>query len=82
MIERFARMQEPDLDAEKLAHCRRWTGRWCLFFVVNGATAATLAIAAPLWWWTVYTGGIAYALMGLMFALEWMGRPRSPRAVR
>lgn len=74
MIERFARMQEPELDAAKQRHCREWTGAWCAFFLVNGATAASLAALAPLWWWTVYTGAIAYALMGLMFAAEYTHR--------
>ncbi len=74
MIERFARMQEPELDAGKQRHCRQWTIGWCVFFVFNGAIAAGLALAAPLWWWTVYTGGIAYASMGAMFAGEWIQR--------
>lgn len=74
MIERFARMQEPDLDAAKQRHCRRWTAAWCAFFLANGSAAAVLALAAPLWWWTVYTGAIAYALMGAMFAAEWIQR--------
>jgi uncharacterized membrane protein len=74
MIERFARMQEPELDHAKRAHCRRWTARWCVFFVINGAIAAALAIGAPLWWWTVYTGAIAYALIGAMFGVEWLER--------
>lgn len=70
MIERFARMQEKELSAEKIAHCRGWTIGWCAFFLANGAVAGALAIAAPVWWWTVYTGAIAYGLMGLMFAVE------------
>jgi uncharacterized membrane protein len=70
MIERFARLQDPDLDPPKQRHTRQWTIAWCAFFVGNGAIAAGLAWLAPLWWWTVYTGGIAYALMGAMFAIE------------
>lgn len=70
MIERFARMQEPELDQAKQGHCRGWTVAWCGFFLANGATAGLLALLAPLWWWTVYTGAIAYALMGAMFAIE------------
>ncbi len=70
MIERFARLQEPKLSDAQAAHCRRWTARWCAFFVVNGAIAAGLALLAPLEWWTAYTGLIAYGLMGLLFAGE------------
>lgn len=86
IIERFARMQEKDLSEAKQAHCRRWTGIWCVFFVANAGTALALGLVAPLSWWATYTGGIAYGLMGLMFAGEYVLRkakfrddpPRSP----
>lgn len=74
MIERFARMQEPDLDAPKQRHCRRWTVIWCVFFALNGLLAGVLALAAPLFLWTLYTGAIAYAVMGALFAAEWIER--------
>jgi len=34
---------------------------------------------APLSWWTLYTGLIAYGLMGLLFAGEWLVRQRVRR---
>jgi uncharacterized membrane protein len=74
IIERFARMQEKELSEAKQAHCRRWTARWCAFFVVNGGTALALGLAAPLSWWATYNGGVAYGLMGLMFAGEYVSR--------
>lgn len=70
MVERFARMVDPDLDEPRRAHCRQATWAWVVFFLLNGTTAAVLAVAAPTSWWAVYNGGIAYALMGLMFAGE------------
>lgn len=76
MIERFARMQEKDLSPEKQAHCRRWTQIWCGFFVVNGAIAALLGGLATPFVWAAYTGGIAYALMGALFAVELVARRR------
>lgn len=79
IIERFARMQEPALGEgpdgpRKQAHCRQVTLAWCVFFVLNGAVCAALAFAAPTRWWAIYTGGIAYALMGVMFAGEYILR--------
>lgn len=76
MIERFARMQEKELSDEKRAHCRRWTGIWCGFFVANGAAAALLGAFATPFLWAAYTGGLAYALMGALFAVEFIDRRR------
>lgn len=74
MVERFARMQEPDLTPAKVAWCRAVTAVWCGFFAANGLAALVLALAAPLAWWALYTGAIAYALMGALFAGEWVLR--------
>lgn len=74
MIERFARLSEPELSAEKQAHCRSWTRRWCAFFVVNASIALVLGLLASPFVWAAYTGGIAYALMGAMFAIEYLTR--------
>lgn len=76
MIERFARLQEPDLSPAQRAWCRQWTRIWCAFFVFNGAVALVLALAAPLSWWAVYNGFIAYVLIGLLLAGEWIVRRR------
>lgn len=74
MIERFARMQRPDLPPDHAEHCRQVTWVWCGFFVVNGAIASVLAIRGPLEWWTLYSGLIAYVLMGALFAAEYIVR--------
>jgi len=74
MIERFARMQDPNLSDAQRAHCRRWTVRWCAFFVLNGGVALGLALLADVRSWATYTGGIAYALMGGMFTAEFLER--------
>lgn len=74
MIERFARMQEPELSLAKQRHCREFTWVWCGFFVLNGATAAALALGAPLHVWATYTGLLAYVLMGVLFSVEYVVR--------
>ncbi|MEM9066851.1 MAG: hypothetical protein AAGE52_00055 [Myxococcota bacterium] len=74
LIERFARLQEPDLSAAKQAHCRQATVAWCVFFFLNAVTAAGMALVAPISWWAAYNGGIAYALIGVMFAGEYVVR--------
>lgn len=74
MIERFARMQEPELTPAKQAHCRQFTWVWCVFFLLNGGAAATLALTAALSVWATYTGLVAYVLMGMLFAIEYVVR--------
>jgi len=76
MIERFARLQTEALSPAQQAWCRTWTGIWCAFFLANGAIALALALAAPLAWWALYNGLIAYGLMGLLFSGEWLLRRR------
>ena len=74
VIERFARMQEDDLDEAQRRHCRQVTWAWVAFFALNAVVCAVLALVASLAVWAAYTGGIAYALMGLMFAGEYVLR--------
>ena len=74
MVERFARMQNPDLTPEQVAYCRTVTLVWCGFFVLNAVVSAFLAVAAPLSWWAAYTGLIAYMAIGTLGASEYMIR--------
>ena len=74
MVERFARLHEPELSEAKVRWCRQWTVTWCVFFVVNGCIALVLALAAPLASWTVYNGLVVYFFMGLLFTTEWIAR--------
>lgn len=74
MIERFARLSEPDMDARGVRYTRQVTAVWCLFFVANGSVALYTALYASLEVWTLYNGLIAYLLMGLLFAGEYAVR--------
>ncbi|HEB51668.1 MAG TPA: hypothetical protein ENI87_00275 [bacterium] len=76
MIERFARLQEPDLDAAKQHWCRTWTWIWCGFFVANGTAALLFACFASMDWWALYNGLLSYLLIGVLFATEWLLRHR------
>ncbi len=76
IIERFARMQEEDgLSDAQVAHCRQVTWAWIVFFALNATVAAALAsVEGWVDLWAAYNGGVAYALMGLMFAAEYVLR--------
>jgi len=74
LVERFARMQVKDLSPAELAYCRSVTKLWCVFFVLNAATAGGLAIVGRLDLWTLYTGLISYILVGIVGASEYTVR--------
>ena len=76
IIERLARLREPQLPAKAIVYTRQVTIVWCVFFFCNGLLAAALTLWAPLSWWMLYTGLISYGLMGLLFAIEWLIRQR------
>ena len=76
MIERLARLREPQLPAKAIVYTRQVTIAWSVFFLCNGLLAAALTLWAPLSWWMLYTGLISYGLMGLLFAIEWLIRQR------
>lgn len=74
LVERFARMQQPSLSAAQVAYCRRVTQVWCVFFVFNGLVSALLARFAALSVWSLYNGLVAYVLMGILGATEYVVR--------
>ncbi|MGO4330502.1 hypothetical protein AB4Z48_31665 [Cupriavidus sp. 2TAF22] len=76
LVERLARLREPDLPPAGVAYTRRVTQAWCVFFIANGTVAALTAVLASDRVWALYNGGIAYGLMGAMFAGEWLVRQR------
>jgi uncharacterized membrane protein len=76
LVERLARLREPQLPAHAVRYTRQVTAVWAGFFLFNALVAAALTLWAPLAWWALYNGLIAYALMGLLFAGEWLLRQR------
>lgn len=74
MIERFARLEHPDLTDEEVAWCRLWTQIWTSFFVISAVIVAALVVLGFLTWWMYYCGLIAYVVMGMLFATEYIIR--------
>ena len=79
VVERLARLQEPDLPASGVAYTRQVTKVWCVFFVLNGSIALWTALRASDATWALYNGAIAYVLIGALLAGEWVLRPRHAR---
>jgi uncharacterized membrane protein len=76
VVERLARLQEPDLPEQAVRYTRRVTQAWCVFFAVNAALSLATAVWGSEALWALYNGVIAYILMGLFFAVEWLIRRR------
>lgn len=74
MIERFARLHEPDLPESGVRYTRKVTFVWCAFFILNGAAALWTALQASLELWALYNGLIAYVLMGALLGGEFLVR--------
>lgn len=79
VVEKLARLREPDLPPAGVRYTRRVTQVWTAFFAMNALCAAAITLFAPLTWWTAYNGAISYVLMGLLFAVEWAVRPYARR---
>lgn len=79
MVERLARLREPDLPPSGVRYTRQVTRVWCAFFVFNGAMAGCSAIWGSDQQWALYNGLIAYVLMGSLMAAEWCVRQRVRR---
>ena len=70
MVETLARRRFGHLPPEHLPYCRRVTEVWCAFFVANSVVILWLALRAPIEHWVLYTGLVAYVLVGALFAAE------------
>lgn len=74
LVERLARLEQPELSPSEVRYCRSVTWLWVSFFVVNGLVAGVLAVTGPLGLWAVYTGLVSYLLIGLVFTGEFIVR--------
>jgi uncharacterized membrane protein len=76
LVERLARLREPDLPPAGVRYTRKVTQVWCVFFILNGAIALFTTLYGDMWLWTAWNGVLAYLLMGILMAGEWLVRRR------
>ncbi|AOR63135.1 hypothetical protein [Pectobacterium wasabiae] len=81
LVERLARLREPELPVQAIAYTRRVTKVWCWFFIFNGSIAVLTCVVGDLHWWTLWNGVISYVLMGLLMGGEWLIRQRLRKCV-
>ena len=79
MIERFARLAEPDLPPEGVIWTKKVTIVWCGFFVVNAVIALGTVLFTSTKIWVLYNGFISYLLMGVLLLGEYFLRKRQQR---
>lgn len=73
MIERFARLHQPDLPESGVRWTRQVTKVWCGFFVFN-ALVALITVFLSTQIWALYNGFISYVLMGILLLGEFVLR--------
>lgn len=76
MVERLARIREPQLSPAGVRYTRKVTKVWCGFFICNGAVALFTVLYVDLRLWTLWNGMLSYILMGTLMAGEWLVRQR------
>lgn len=76
LVERLARLRDPDLPPAAIRYTRRVTQVWSLFFIFNGSVALFTALHGDMALWTLWNGTLAYLLMGTLMATEWVIRRR------
>ena len=79
MVYRFATLKDKSIAISPYrkkiaAYCRKVTLVWCCFFIVNGSIALMSVFGDSYRFWALYNGCIAYILMGLLFAGEYIVR--------
>ena len=70
LIERFARLREPDLPPAAQSYCRKVTIVWAVWLIANTIIAAVLSLPGHDEAWALWTGLVAYLFMGALFAGE------------
>jgi len=81
VVERLARLQEPDLPTTAIVYTRRVTVMWSGFFLLNGLVALYTTLYCSFEQWALYNGGIAYGFIVLLFCGEWLVRQRVKQAI-
>lgn len=79
LVERIARLTDPDLPSAAVRYTRRVTWLWSGVTLFNTAAAAYTALFAPLRVWSLYNGLIVYLVIGTVFGLELIVRRRYRR---
>lgn len=81
LVEKLARLQEPDLPVEAIAYTRKVTKVWSVFFAFNGSVALATVYLGDKSLWLVYNGFLSYLLIGMLAGGEWLVRKKVKAAI-
>ena len=74
IVERIARVREPDLPPAGVAYTRKVTILWIGFLVMNGAISVATSLWGSLGQWMLWNGLLSYLATGALFAGEYLVR--------
>lgn len=74
IIERFARLQTPDLPLYAVTYTRNVTKIWMFFFIFNIIVTTILILLENYRLWALFTGVISYILIGIIMSVEYCVR--------
>ncbi len=79
IIFRFATLADKNIkgssyESDVKSYCKKVTLVWCCFFILNGGVATYTTFFCSREVWALYNGGISYALMGILFVVEYIIR--------
>jgi uncharacterized membrane protein len=74
LIERFARLERPELPEAVVVYCRRVTRVWSGFFAVNVVLTVWLALQQDDVQWVLYNGLLVYLLIAALVIGEALWR--------
>ena len=74
LVERIARIKEPELEEKGVHYTRQVTKLWCIVFALTAAVSAYTVVLGDRDIWLLFNGLIAYLFVGAAFALEFLFR--------
>lgn len=74
IITTFAKMQNPNLPHNAIIYTRNLTKFWCGVFIFNASVSAILVSLEDKFYWSIFSGFLAYLLVGFIFGVELLYR--------
>ncbi len=75
VIQKFAKLTEPNIKPKALEYTRKLTYYWAIFTFFN-FLISLWTVFLPQKIWSIYNGIISYILVGSFFAIEYFVRKR------